>query len=90
MEKSNKFIKIEEAKKKKLCSVCNFSNYRFKKSSDSFECNYHIGDSLNYRNVPEGHCALYIKGIVAMTDELRAKAFKKKKGQKFNPKRVGL
>lgn len=49
------WIKIIEAKRRRLCPCCNFAG-RLKKEKKP--CNYHQGESMNFRNVPLCMCAL--------------------------------
>jgi len=52
----SKWISIEKADGLRLCKKCNFAG-RFEKQSKP--CDYHRhGESLNFRGVPSGMCAL--------------------------------
>lgn len=51
-------IFIKEAHKIKLCIKCNFAG---RKKKEKKPCNYHSHPSLNYRNIPDGMCALRIE-----------------------------
>ena len=51
----NNLIFIKNAEALRLCKKCNFAG-RLKKQEKP--CNYHAYPSLNYRNIPDGMCAL--------------------------------
>jgi len=49
------WITIPRAEGLRFCAHCNFSGRRLKESKP---CNYHAHKTMNYRDVPDGMCAL--------------------------------
>lgn len=63
----NNWITIQEAENLRLCRKCNFAG-RLKKQIKP--CDYHRhGESMNFRNVPSGMCALRTDDIKRMQND---------------------
>jgi hypothetical protein len=61
------WIKIKQAEKRRLCRYCNFAG---RLSKEKKPCNYHKGESLNFRNVPEiDLCALRPQDIARIEQD---------------------
>lgn len=52
------WIKITQASAQRYCPACNFAG---RLAQEKKPCNYHTHPSMDWRNVPDGMCALRIE-----------------------------